>query len=452
MIRRYAYWLRALMMLTDGLLAAATLIVTSLLRFGSQWHVHWDPIVPDPVAFTALYAVLWVTVLAFAGLYRPRARWSIRTEAGDLLKATLVMAAVILAILFWFRLPDVSRTYLLLLFPVQFLVALATRAALRVAFRRMRARGLNQRFVLVVGAGPRGQAFAAKLESHRELGLAVTGFLDDDRSFELPGRWRYRGGFADLEAVLESDVDRRGRRLPALLALGPGRPDRGHRGGARQDRPRADGRPGPRRSRRAGSRSWTGRRSSRWCPGRTGRSASRPSGSSTSRGRRSLLVLLSPVLAAVAVAIRLRGRLAGPLPPDARGPPRPPVPRCVKFRTMVADAEARYAEVVDRSDPRAFKLADDPRVTPLGAFLRRTSLDELPQLWNVLRGADEPGGPAPGPAARGGGLRRLAPPPPVDEARDHRPLAGDGPPRSTTSTTAPRWTSTTSTAGRSGWT
>ena len=116
------------------------------------------------------------------------------------------MAALILAILFWFRLPDVSRTYLLLLFPVQFLAALATRAALRLSFRRMRARGLNQRFVLVVGAGPRGQAFAAKLESHRELGLAVTGFLDDDQSFTLPGRWRYRGGFADLEAVLESDV------------------------------------------------------------------------------------------------------------------------------------------------------------------------------------------------------------------------------------------------------
>jgi hypothetical protein len=88
MIRRYGYWLRALMMLTDGLLAAATLIVTSILRFGSQWHVHWDPIVPDPVAFTAAYAVLWVAVLAFGGLYRPRARWSIRTEAIDLLKAT----------------------------------------------------------------------------------------------------------------------------------------------------------------------------------------------------------------------------------------------------------------------------------------------------------------------------------------------------------------------------
>ena len=49
----------------------------------------------------------------------------------------------------------------------------------------MRERGLNQRFVLVVGAGPRGQAFAAKLEGHRELGLTVRGFLDDE-PFDLP--------------------------------------------------------------------------------------------------------------------------------------------------------------------------------------------------------------------------------------------------------------------------
>jgi predicted dehydrogenase len=65
---------------------------------------------------------------------------------------------------------------------------------------------MKQRFVLVVGAGPRGQEFAATLESHRELGLAITGFLDDDPALVLPDRWRFRGRFADLEAVLQSDV------------------------------------------------------------------------------------------------------------------------------------------------------------------------------------------------------------------------------------------------------
>jgi lipopolysaccharide/colanic/teichoic acid biosynthesis glycosyltransferase len=64
---------------------------------------------------------------------------------------------------------------------------------------------------------------------------------------------------------------------------------------------------------------------------------------------------------------------------------------------MVADAEERYEELVTQSDPRAFKLTDDPRVTRVGRVLRRTSMDELPQLWNVVRGEMSLVGPRPAP-------------------------------------------------------
>jgi exopolysaccharide biosynthesis polyprenyl glycosylphosphotransferase len=109
-----------------------------------------------------------------------------------------------------------------------------------------------------------------------------------------------------------------------------------------------------------------------------------------------LLALLAPLLLAIAVFILadsgrpvfFRQRRAG-----KEGKPF----TMLKFRTMVADAEERLGELVDLAelDQPAFKIPDDPRVTRAGRFLRRTSLDELPQLINVLRGDMSLVGPRP---------------------------------------------------------
>ena len=109
-----------------------------------------------------------------------------------------------------------------------------------------------------------------------------------------------------------------------------------------------------------------------------------------------VLLLLSPLLALIALAILLdtgrpvlfRQRRAG-----QEGRPF----TMLKFRTMVVDAEQRLPELIDLAslDQPAFKIRDDPRVTRVGRFLRRTSLDELPQLINVLRGDMSLVGPRP---------------------------------------------------------
>jgi exopolysaccharide biosynthesis polyprenyl glycosylphosphotransferase len=108
-----------------------------------------------------------------------------------------------------------------------------------------------------------------------------------------------------------------------------------------------------------------------------------------------LLVLLSPLLLLIAVAIKLESR--GPVlftqPRVGKGGKRfTPL----KFRTMVTDAEQRRAELLAQSaDPHWLKLDHDPRITRLGRPLRRFSLDELPQLYNVLRGEMSLVGPRP---------------------------------------------------------
>jgi lipopolysaccharide/colanic/teichoic acid biosynthesis glycosyltransferase len=108
------------------------------------------------------------------------------------------------------------------------------------------------------------------------------------------------------------------------------------------------------------------------------------------------LLIGLPLIAAIALAIKL----------DSRGPVFFVQRRCgkggrefpmAKFRTMSTDAESRKAELADRNEAEGpmYKIRADPRVTRVGRLLRKTSLDELPQLWNVLRGEMSLVGPRP---------------------------------------------------------
>jgi exopolysaccharide biosynthesis polyprenyl glycosylphosphotransferase len=108
------------------------------------------------------------------------------------------------------------------------------------------------------------------------------------------------------------------------------------------------------------------------------------------------LIMLSPLIAGIAVAVRLDS--AGPIfyCSDRIGK-KGRVFRCIKFRTMVADAERRRAEILhmNERDGVLFKVSNDPRITAFGRFLRKYSLDELPQFLNVLRGDMSMVGPRP---------------------------------------------------------
>ena len=109
-----------------------------------------------------------------------------------------------------------------------------------------------------------------------------------------------------------------------------------------------------------------------------------------------VLILLSPLLLAIAIAVKLDSH--GPvLYSSERIGKKGRVFRCIKFRTMVRDADKRRADVMhmNERDGVLFKITNDPRITKFGHFLRKYSLDELPQFFNVLRGDMSVVGPRP---------------------------------------------------------
>jgi exopolysaccharide biosynthesis polyprenyl glycosylphosphotransferase len=115
-------------------------------------------------------------------------------------------------------------------------------------------------------------------------------------------------------------------------------------------------------------------------------------------GAGAMLILMAPMLALLAIAVRLDS--SGPVlyaAPRAGRKGRPF--RCYKFRTMVRDADALKKDLRERNQRQGpfFKIANDPRITRVGRVLRRYSLDELPQLWNVLKGEMSLVGPRPHP-------------------------------------------------------
>lgn len=109
------------------------------------------------------------------------------------------------------------------------------------------------------------------------------------------------------------------------------------------------------------------------------------------------LILASPIMLIVAILIKLEDPKGPIFFSQIRNGAYPATFKMYKFRSMYIDAEERLQELMhlnEQSGP-AFKIKDDPRITKVGKFIRKTSLDELPQLFNVLKGDMSLVGPRP---------------------------------------------------------
>lgn len=390
MVRQgFSKWFHRLTLLADALAVAAAVLAAYALRF-SGWPVPVRHEVPALYLYLqALPVVLIVALLAYqyAGLYLERRIRSGVDESSAILRATTVAYLILLGITFFLR----RETYSRVVIGFAWGFTLVTVTLLRVLLRALRAslwrRGVGVSRLALVGLTATSRRLADHVRRYPGLGYVLVGCVAED-----PGagtEWEGLPVLGDLASL--EDVIRRERLDEVLIAL----PAERHAGledllmnasatGASFKivsdlfgiitQPLAVNEiygipvfalktsPLEKRSARALKRAFD-------------LVVTVP-----------FLLVLSPLLLLLALAVKLTSR--GPvLYRQERVGRGNRTFRVLKFRTMRADAEAASGPV--------WAAKDDPRRTPIGAFLRRTSLDELPQLFNVLSGEMSLVGPRP---------------------------------------------------------
>ena len=396
MIRSHLMVLRVALLVGDWVAAAVLVMLVSLLRFGDgEAFEIWQRLGIDIGLATAVFATVWVVALWSQGLYRLRARWRLATEAKSIIRATALMAVVAMSVLWFFKQADVSRLFLVLLLVAMPLVTFTGRAVLWTAFSAIRRRGYNTQYMLIVGTGTFAEAFADGVEGRPSLGLEVIGHLSTPSEADGPVSRPILGDLQGLEAIFHSHViDEVAVCLPAADAqwLDPVArlaADEGKTVRVPLD-PGRGGLPNIQQEEFEGFLVQTIITDDQHAAALVAKRLIDIVGATIG------LLVLSPLILGTALVLRLR-----------EGPPVLFHQRRVglhgrpftihKFRTMVPDAEEHLEEVKHLNERAAvtFKVADDPRITPLGRTLRATSLDELPQLWNVLKGEMSLVGPRP---------------------------------------------------------
>jgi exopolysaccharide biosynthesis polyprenyl glycosylphosphotransferase len=384
--------------LTDLLIIPIGLAVASWLR----WVLPFGQVLPPSALYLPFLVYLMVTLswsisLVLSGAYDPQRvlRWF--NEASRVIVAGF-LATIVTAGALYMTYREVSRLQFVYIFVVTLGLLLAHRALLRISYRLVgKARPGSQGRVLIVGAGDLGQRVAQVILDHSRWGYSLIGFLDDDdaKQGETHAGANVLGKIFEVKVfVAERSVDevwialpvwaldrlnlviQELEKLPVRIKVVPdyfslamvqakaeilgGIPVIGLREPVIEGLPRL-----------------------------LKRGFDLVVGSL-------LLLLMAPPMLVIAIAIRLdssghvifrqervgeNGRLFG----------------MYKFRTMVADAEAQQDQVniQTEDDEVLHKRPDDPRVTKVGHFLRRYSLDELPQLINVIKGEMSLVGPRP---------------------------------------------------------
>lgn len=384
---------------TLAALAAAYLVRSELLprffpdRLTPLYPFAWYLVLVGPVV------VIWTGLLFLAGAYRSRRTSGLKDEA--LLVGKIVLGGTVLLtiLVYGLRLDFISRPFLPLFAVLNTIFLVVERLTVRIVARKVRARGFNYRTVVIIGDTPRARSMARLIHDHPWWGLRLLGVVRErpasSEAGTTAGGLPVLGSLDDFPTILTSlpvdevilavdrgDVDQledvflmceeMGVKTRLILDFFP-------HVFAKVELEEFDGTP-------LLTFSTT--------PAETGALLVKRA---VDVGLALLLgVVCLPLAALLALLIKL----------TSHGPVLFRQVRCglsgrpftfYKLRTMTEDAEERLSEVahLNEHEGPVFKSSHDPRVTRFGRFLRRFSLDEIPQLWNVLKGEMSLVGPRP---------------------------------------------------------
>jgi exopolysaccharide biosynthesis polyprenyl glycosylphosphotransferase len=343
-------------------------------------------------------AFLWHAVFSAFALYQSKRLDRRVKEAVDVLKATLAGTILIAILATWWHIQMISPLFIVSFFLISSSIAVASRVLLRSLLGWARRHGRNLREVVIVGTNPRAVGFARTIEKP-ERGYRLAGFVDQDwdgiAEFRASG-YPLIADFEDFPNLLrERVIDEVALALPmrSFHSQASRVADQCEEQGiiVRQVVNLFDLRLAKARSDELETDAVVTIYSSAiesWAV-----VIKRMLDITVSLAA---LTLLAPVYFITSVLIKLGS--PGPVffAQDRLGLSKRKF-RIYKFRTMVADAEKKQAELERRNeaDGPVFKIKNDPRITPVGRVLRKFSVDELPQFFNVLRGDMSLVGPRP---------------------------------------------------------
>jgi exopolysaccharide biosynthesis polyprenyl glycosylphosphotransferase len=382
---------RTRLIISDAVVLVVVMLLGLLISSrASTWAI--DPLLAIygvPVAIAAL----WLALLALRGSYDQRVIGLGTEEIRRVVSATLYTFAVVAGISYLIR-ADISRAYAFVSLPLGLLLIVASRFVWRGWLYRRRGRGEFQHRTVVVGSGPASDEINDRLTRDAYAGYAVVARCPaPNLPQEQLTQWLER-----LDSVI-------GQAKAEAVAIAPSETLTGE--AIRQVAWRLEGREidlliapammdiaGPRLSVRPAA----GLPLLHLDEAALSRPQRFVKRSLDLLGSGLLIIVLSPVMLACAIAVRLSSKGPVIFRQTRIGQGGRPF-TMLKFRTMVQYADAQRDELRsqhDLDDPM-FKLVDDPRITRTGRFLRRWSLDELPQLFNAIGGSMSLVGPRPHP-------------------------------------------------------